>query len=334
MAVIYTLWALLVTPLLLGWLFLRGFEWLAKKINRATAERPEKPATVQLLSVAVLTLVSMALEWSDSTTLIEGHEWVDLGIVGIVGLSIWLYYVRVHARWLKATKKREGATSTRREGGSSSSHHRRSDRVLPPHEHDAATSKPDYYKVLGVSRDTSVENIRRAFRRLALQYHPDRNKEPGAAEKFKEINEAYQVLTDPDKRAAYDQSTPAGVGRPDASSSTPPRPSTDSIYDENGRWVGWAGSPPQSPPHAGYNRTGSVRKDDYDLDDFLAHEGVYDDEWDDDDDLACEYCRHLLKHDYLITRDCWTCGFPDTDPADYRCPDDCELSFAYRAGRI
>jgi molecular chaperone DnaJ len=66
------------------------------------------------------------------------------------------------------------------------------------------TEKRDYYEVLGVSRDASREAIKDAFRHLALKYHPDRNKEPGAEEKFKEIAEAYAVLYDPKKRADYD----------------------------------------------------------------------------------------------------------------------------------
>lgn len=66
-------------------------------------------------------------------------------------------------------------------------------------------SKQDYYHVLGVSRDASPEEIRSAFRKLAFQCHPDHNHEDGAAEKFKEINEAYQVLSDPGKRANYDR---------------------------------------------------------------------------------------------------------------------------------
>jgi len=64
----------------------------------------------------------------------------------------------------------------------------------------------DYYKILGLSRDASADEIKGVFRKLALQYHPDRN--PGdkqAEERFKEINEAYQVLSDPQKRARYDQ---------------------------------------------------------------------------------------------------------------------------------
>lgn len=63
----------------------------------------------------------------------------------------------------------------------------------------------DYYETLGVSKDASQEEIKRSFRKLAKQYHPDVNKEPGAEEKFKEIGEAYAVLSDENKRKAYDQ---------------------------------------------------------------------------------------------------------------------------------
>lgn len=66
-------------------------------------------------------------------------------------------------------------------------------------------SKRDYYEVLGVSRNASQDEIKRAFRQLAMKYHPDRNKSPDATEKFKEINEAYEVLSDENKRARYDQ---------------------------------------------------------------------------------------------------------------------------------
>jgi len=69
----------------------------------------------------------------------------------------------------------------------------------------------DYYAVLGVPRDADAKTIKDAFRRLALKYHPDRNKEPGAEERFKEIAEAYAVLSDPQKRAAYDARGSAGV---------------------------------------------------------------------------------------------------------------------------
>src|SRR5262245_122610 len=72
--------------------------------------------------------------------------------------------------------------------------------------------KRDYYEVLGVSRGASDDDIRRAFRRLARQYHPDVNKEDGAAARFKEIGEAYEVLSDAEKRRQYDRFGHTGVG--------------------------------------------------------------------------------------------------------------------------
>ncbi|MEZ4860903.1 MAG: molecular chaperone DnaJ [Caldilineaceae bacterium] len=71
--------------------------------------------------------------------------------------------------------------------------------------------KRDYYEVLGVARNADKDALKRAFRKLAQQYHPDINKTPEAETKFKEINEAYQVLSDDQKRAAYDRFGHAGV---------------------------------------------------------------------------------------------------------------------------
>ena len=71
--------------------------------------------------------------------------------------------------------------------------------------------KRDYYEVLGISKNATDAEIKKAFRTLAKKYHPDVNKEPGAEEKFKEINEAYEVLSDPQKKQQYDQFGFAGM---------------------------------------------------------------------------------------------------------------------------
>lgn len=73
------------------------------------------------------------------------------------------------------------------------------------------TTQRDYYEVLGVPRDADQKAIKEAFRSLAMKYHPDRNKTPDAEEKFKEIAEAYGILSDPKKRAQYDSGGFAGV---------------------------------------------------------------------------------------------------------------------------
>lgn len=74
-------------------------------------------------------------------------------------------------------------------------------------------AQQDFYGVMGVPRDASQEDIKRAFRKLAMEYHPDRNKDEGAEERFKEVAAAYEVLSDPEKRSAYDRFGAAGVGQ-------------------------------------------------------------------------------------------------------------------------
>ncbi len=108
---------------------------------------------------------------------------------------------------------------------------------------------PTHYETLGVSETATQVEIKRAYRRLARKYHPDRNKKKGAEEKFKEINSAYQVLGDPGRRQIYDytlrQSRKAGgaSGSSSAGASTPPPPPPPSP----GFWSG-AGAQAAPPP--------------------------------------------------------------------------------------
>jgi molecular chaperone DnaJ len=74
-----------------------------------------------------------------------------------------------------------------------------------------SSSERDYYEVLGVPRDADEKAIKKAYKRLAMKYHPDRNKDPDAEEKFKEIAKAYAVLSDPQKRKMYDAGGASGV---------------------------------------------------------------------------------------------------------------------------
>ena len=82
------------------------------------------------------------------------------------------------------------------------------------------TNKRDYYEILGLSRNANSEEIKKAFRQQALKYHPDKNKDPDASDRFKEVNEAYQVLSNPEKKSQYDQFGHAGVGMGDSAGSS------------------------------------------------------------------------------------------------------------------
>ncbi|PTX53834.1 curved DNA-binding protein [Litoreibacter ponti] len=85
----------------------------------------------------------------------------------------------------------------------------------------------DYYKVLGVARDAGADEIKKAFRKAARKYHPDINAGPEAEAKFKDVNEAYEVLKDPERRAAYDQ---LGQEPPRGQGSYQPPPGWDSGF--------------------------------------------------------------------------------------------------------
>ena len=73
-------------------------------------------------------------------------------------------------------------------------------------------SKRDYYEILGLNRDASGDEIKKAFKKLAMKFHPDRNPDnPKAEASFKEVKEAYEILSDPQKKSSYDQFGHAGV---------------------------------------------------------------------------------------------------------------------------
>lgn len=102
----------------------------------------------------------------------------------------------------------------------------------------------DYYKILGVDRSASEADIKKAFRKLAHKYHPDVSKEKDAEAKFKDVNEAYQTLSDPEKKAAYDQ-----LGQRREGSSFEPPPG----------WGGFGGGARAARPQAGEDLNAEVQ---------------------------------------------------------------------------
>lgn len=96
----------------------------------------------------------------------------------------------------------------------------------------------DYFEVLGVGRDASAPQIQRAYRKLAKQYHPDVNKSPGAEAKFKEIQEAYEVLKDPDKKRLYEKYGPQWKAISEGRAPPQPPPGSSEFRFDFGPFVG------------------------------------------------------------------------------------------------
>lgn len=170
----------------------------------------------------------------------------------------------------------------------------------------------DYYAILGVEHDADDAAIRKAFQKLARKYHPDINKEPGAEEKFKEISEAYAVLSDPDKRRRYD-AMQSGNPFAGASYGSPSQPQGDHFGGMGGFW-GWpfgaagVGQQAGSRRSRAYNpKAGGDVVYQLDIDDKQAKEGVrrgityqrY---------VACDVCHGAGSVHADHARTCPTCG--------------------------
>lgn len=118
----------------------------------------------------------------------------------------------------------------------------------------------DYYEILGVSRDADKEEIKRSYRRLARKYHPDVNKEPGAEDRFKEINRAYEVLSEPETRERYNRFGEAGLNNADVNFND--MGSFADIFESFFNFAGGGGAGGQP----GRKRSGPSRGDDLRLD--------------------------------------------------------------------
>ena len=150
----------------------------------------------------------------------------------------------------------------------------------------SAMNEKDYYEILGVSKEATTEEIRKAFQQKARKLHPDVNKAPDAEERFKEVSEAYAVLSDPDKRARYDamrsgNAYAAGWGAP-----TQPQ----GAGTESGPFGGWGGFPFGSPAQRSRSRSYNPRAGS-----DIAYELTLDDE------EAKNGCRRGVTYQHFVT---------------------------------
>ena len=169
----------------------------------------------------------------------------------------------------------------------------------------------DYYAILGVEHDADDAQIRKVFQKLARKYHPDINKEPGAEEKFKEISEAYAVLSDPDKRRRYDAMSSGNPFAGGYGGSSAGAGSVDPFGDMGGFWgFPFSGRGPRSSQgrSRAYNpKAGGDVVYQLDLDDEQAKSGVrrgvtyqrY---------VACDVCHGMGSVHADHARTCPTCG--------------------------
>ena len=175
-------------------------------------------------------------------------------------------------------------------------------------------AKKDYYEILGVSKDATDDEIKKAYRKLALKYHPDRNPDdPSAEEKFKELGEAYEVLSDADKRAAYDrfghaafeQGGPAAGGGYAGGGFQDPMDIFAQMFSGMGGFADMFGGAGRSGQKRSTKRPGSDLR--YDLDITLEE--------------AAKGCTKKLEIERLVT--CKTChgtGARDGKEAFKSCP--------------
>lgn len=160
----------------------------------------------------------------------------------------------------------------------------------------------DYYEILGVPRSAGPDEIKSAFRNLARQFHPDVNKDPGATEHFKEINQAYSILSDPEKRAAYDRYGEAGVSGFGGGGGAPDFTNFADIFEEIFGFGGSGSSRRRNAPRRGADLSYSVT-----LSFEEAAFGI-EKELEITRDEACSACRGSGAEPGTSSSTCATCG--------------------------